>query len=83
MITVGGVECPLSLLFPPFASRRVGIAAIVADHLFMVSGDVGGDPGDPVQGIYGASQAFGGAVLDVRVVGVVTDSSTREAGTQN
>jgi len=49
----------------------------------MVSGNVGGDQGDPVQGIHGAKYAFGSAVLDVRVVGVVTHPSPREAGAQD
>jgi len=70
----------LSLLFPAFAPRRVGIAAIVTQQMFMVSGNVGAHPGDPVQRIHGASRIFGGAVLDLRVIGRVTQPRPSEAG---
>jgi hypothetical protein len=48
-------------LLSPLAARGVGIAAIVADHLLMGVGDVGGHQGNPVQSIHPSGQTLRGA----------------------
>jgi len=55
------------------------MASIVTPQMFMVIGKVGAHPCHPVQPIQGASCTFGGAVLDVRVIGMVTPPPPREA----
>ena len=56
---------------------------LITAHLLSRVWNMGGHQGDPIQGIQGAADAFGGAVFDPTLVGIVVQSAGGETGTED